>query len=142
MAERYQEVKRVDADGNAASRTSRVVDDGPDVVAAEPVAVVPRSNLAARVIWFIAGVIITLLAFRFVLILLGANPSNGFANFIYSVSHPFAAPFFGLFSYNQQYGLSRVEVSTLVAMAVYAIIAFGLARLLTIAQRDRGVARA
>ena len=142
MAERIQQVKRVNPDGSGDSRTTRVVDDGPDVVAAEPVAVVSRSNLAARIIWFIAGVIITLLAFRFVLVLLGANPANGFANFIYSISHPFAAPFFGLFGYSLHYGVSRLELSTLIAMGVYAIVAYGLARLFTIGSRDRTVARA
>ena|SRR5579884_2047679 len=90
------------------------------------------STVAARVIWFIAGVILTLLAFRFVLALLGANPGNAFANFIYTTSHPFVAPFFSLFNYNLRYGVSRFEIYTLVAMAVYAVIAWGLARLVTI----------
>ncbi|HVX23912.1 MAG TPA: hypothetical protein VG992_01025 [Candidatus Saccharimonadales bacterium] len=89
-------------------------------------------TLAARVIWYIAGVLLVLLALRFVLALLGANPANGFANFIYSVSHPFVAPFFSLFSYNLRYGVSRFEIYTLVAMAVYALIAWGLARLVTL----------
>jgi hypothetical protein len=40
------------------------------------------STLLARVIWFIAGVLLVLLAFRFVLTLLGANPNNGFADLI------------------------------------------------------------
>jgi hypothetical protein len=89
-------------------------------------------TVAARVIWWVAGVLLVLLAFRFVLALLGANPANAFANFIYSVSHPFVAPFFGLFSYNTQLGVSRFEIYTLVAMAVYAVIAWGLARLVTL----------
>ena len=89
-------------------------------------------TVAARVIWYVAGVLLVLLAFRFVLALLGANPSNGFANFIYGTSHPFVAPFFSLFSYNTQLGVSRVEIYTLVAMAVYAVIAWGLARLVTL----------
>jgi hypothetical protein len=92
----------------------------------------PRSNLAERVIWYVAGVLLVLLALRFVLALLGANPTNGFANFIYSVSHPFVAPFFSLFGYRLQYGVSRFELYTLIAMAVYALIAWGLARLVTI----------
>ncbi len=90
------------------------------------------STLAARIIWYIAGVLLILLAFRFVLTLLGANQNNGFANFIYSASHPFVAPFFGLFGYNLQYGVSRFETFTLVAMAVYAIVAWGLAKLTTL----------
>jgi hypothetical protein len=83
-------------------------------------------NVATRVVWLVAGIILALLAFRFVFSLLGANPSNGIANFVYSTSHPFVAPFFGLFKYNNlNYGVSRFEVYTLVAMAVYAVIAWG-----------------
>jgi len=89
-------------------------------------------NVATRLVWFIAGVILVLLVFRFVFVLLGANPANGFANFIYTTSHPFVAPFFGLFSYNLRYGVSRVEIYTLVAMAVYALVAYGLAKLINI----------
>ncbi|MBX4201775.1 YggT family protein [Candidatus Saccharibacteria bacterium] len=93
-------------------------------------------NVVARIVWLIAGIIIALLAFRFILALLGANPANAFANFIYDVSRPFVAPFFGLFSYNNiNYGVSRFEVYTLVAMAVYAVIAWGIVALVNISRR-------
>jgi len=119
------------------ARVERVVETNPTtttepIAAAPATATVQRQTVAERIIWYIAGVILVLLAFRFVLTLLGANPANGFANFIYSVSHPFVAPFFSLFGYNFHYGISRFEIYTLVAMAVYAIIAWGLARLVTI----------
>ena len=91
-----------------------------------------KQNVAARIIWFIAGVILVLLAFRFLLSLLGANESNAFADFIYTASRPFVEPFFGLFNYDFEAGKSSFEVSTLVAMAVYAVVAMGLARLVTI----------
>ncbi|HXR50249.1 MAG TPA: YggT family protein [Verrucomicrobiae bacterium] len=91
-------------------------------------------TMAARVVWYIAGVLLALLAFRFVLALLGANPNNGFANFIYTVSHPFVAPFFSLFGYNLHYGVSHFESYTLVGILVYAVIAWGITRLLTIGQ--------
>ncbi len=90
------------------------------------------SVMLARVIWYVAGVLLVLLGIRFVLALLAANPGNGFANFIYTVSHPFVAPFFSLFGYNLRYGVSRFELYTLVAMAIYALIAYGLAKLVTI----------
>ncbi len=128
MTEQIQQVKNVTTDG-IATQTTRAVDNEP--ITAAP-AQLDKTNTAARIVWFIAGVLLTLLAFRFVLVLLGANASNGFANFIYSASHPFVAPFFGLFSYHLSYGVSRFELSTLVAMAVYSIVAFGIARLLTI----------
>lgn len=93
-------------------------------------------NVITRIIWFVAGVILLLLAFRFILSLFGANTTNGFANFIYSTSHPFVAPFFNLFSYNNiQYGVSRFEVYTLVAMLVYAAVAWILSALVNIGRR-------
>ena len=115
----------------AASR-SRTVADSDEVVVRDNYAL----DVVTRIIWLVAGIIILLLAFRFILSLLGANPSNGFANFIYDVSHPFAAPFFGLFHYdNIDYGVSRFEIYTLVAMAVYAVVAWILTALINIGRR-------
>lgn len=129
MVERTEQVKEVSPDGRL-QRTTETV-DRPNAHQAE------GQTVAARVVWFIAGVLLTLLAFRFVLALLGANQSNGFANFIFSASHPFVAPFFGLFSYDTTYGVSHVEIYTLIAMAVYALVAYGIARLMTINRTDR-----
>lgn len=100
---------------------------GPDYVVVDH-----RQNVAGRIVWLVAGILIGLLSIRFVLALLGANPFNTFASFIYSVTHPFVAPFFGLFSYNYQIGASRFEAYTLVAMAVYALVAYALEHLVTI----------
>jgi hypothetical protein len=91
-----------------------------------------RANIAERVVWLVAGVILAILAFRFVFTFLGANPANSFAHFIYSVSQPLVAPFFGLFNYNYVYGVSKFETYTLVAIAVYALAAAGIARLVTL----------
>jgi hypothetical protein len=92
-----------------------------------------KQNIAERIVWYIAGILLFLLAIRFVLSLLGANTNNGFANFIYSASHPFVAPFFSLFKYDgYTYGVSRFEAYTLVAMLVYTALAFGIAKLVTI----------
>jgi hypothetical protein len=117
--QRFEEVRTVEDDTavTPVNRTARV--DTPGV-------------LAARIVWFIAGVIIALLALRFIFILLGANQGNGFVDFIYGLSYPFAAPFFGIFNYQVAYGVSRVEISSLVAIVIYALVAYGVARLLTI----------
>lgn len=137
MRERVEEVRKVENPGFDGTPTqitrTKIVDDHEPQQTLVPAT--ERYSIAARIIWFIAGAIIILLAFRFTLVLLGANPANAFANFVYTVSHPFVAPFFGLFSYNLRYGVSRVEIFTLVAMGVYAVIAFGLARLVTISRR-------
>ena len=134
MSTHVQQVKQVGNDGNVTTRTTRVEDDGEYTRSNS----MRQASFASRIIWYIAGVLLVLLAFRFVLALLGANPNNQFANFIYSVSHPFVAPFFGLFGYNLHYGVSRFETYTLVAMLVYLVIAWGLARLFTI-KRDAEV---
>jgi uncharacterized protein YggT (Ycf19 family) len=127
MATHIQQVRRINTEV-AAPPQERVIEQESRTEAVEE----SPGILASRIIWFVAGVILVLLAFRFVFILAGANQGSGFVDFIYSVSHPFAAPFFGIFGYHLNYGVSRVELSTLVAMVVYALIAYGLERLLTI----------
>jgi hypothetical protein len=94
-----------------------------------------RTNVVARIVWYVAGILLVLLGFRFILTLLGANTTNSFANFIYKASHPFVTPFFSLFNYHSYtYGTSHFEVYTLVAMVVYALIAWGVAKLVTLNQ--------
>lgn|SRR5665213_2593241 len=91
-----------------------------------------QQNVAERVVWFFAGILLVLLGFRFVLALLSANTTNSFASFIYKSSHLFVSPFFSLFSYKQVYGTSHFEIYTLVAIVVYAVIAWGIVRLFTL----------
>jgi YggT family protein len=110
------------------STTREVVEDDTDYVEKAHTA-----NVAERIVWLIAGVIITLLGLRFVFALLGANPNNALAQFVYTVSHPFVAPFFNLFNYNYiDNGVGRVEIFTLVAILVYALLAGLIARLVSI----------
>ena len=125
MAERVEKVVReVPADSSVATSGREVREVSESTVSG--------ATLAERVVWYIAGILLVLLAFRFALALLGANPNNAFADFIYDASYPFVAPFFSLFGYDLQYGVSRFEIFTLVAMAVYAIVAWGIARLFTL----------
>lgn len=101
-----------------------------------PLAVRRGTNLAARIVSLIGGIIVALLGLRFVLALLGANPANAFANFVYSVSHPFVAPFFGLFNYSGQLGVVRFEYETLIAILFWSFVTWMIVRLLTIGDRD------
>jgi len=82
-----------------------------------------------QIIWYILGVIEVVLAFRFMLKLLGANSQSGFTNFIYAVSDPFALPFAGILGITGG-TVSFLEWSTLVAMAVYAVVAYGIVALI------------
>lgn len=94
-------------------------------------------TLSVNIVMYIFGVLLLLLMFRFVLAILGANPGNWFAGFIYDTSHPFVSPFFSLFKYKTELANgSRFEIYTLVAMAVYTTLAYGITRLFTLGQRD------
>lgn len=104
-----------------------------------PLAVHRGTNMAARIVSLIGGIIVALLGLRFVLALLGANPANAFASFIYNVSHPFVAPFFGLFNYQGQLGVVRFEFETLIAMLFWSFVTWMIVRLLTIGDRDSAV---
>lgn len=84
-----------------------------------------------QIVWYILGLIEVLLAFRFVLKLLGANSAAGFTNFIYKVTYLFAAPFLSVFRITQISG-SIFEWTTLLAMFVYWLVAVGIIKLLLI----------
>lgn len=79
-----------------------------------------------QIVWYILGVIEALLAFRFILKLLGANPNAGFSQFIYGGSYIFANPFLAVFHKTQVVTGSYFEWSTLLAMIVYWIVASGI----------------
>ena len=81
-----------------------------------------------QVVWYIAGLLEAILAFRFVLKLLGANPGAGFTSLIYGISQPFAAPFLSVFRITRVEG-SIFEWTTLLAMLVYWLIAWAISRL-------------
>lgn len=81
-----------------------------------------------QIVWYLLGLMEALLAFRFVLKLMGANSAAGFTAFIYGVTHIFAAPFLNVFRVTQVSG-SIVEWTTLLAMLVWALLAYGIIRL-------------
>lgn len=122
---------------------THTIEDNPDQVVA-PVTADPRDpdsrNTAVRLIYIIGGTLLALLGLRVLLSLLGANTANAFANLIYSVTYPFVVPFFGLFGYEVEYGVSRLEIETIVAMVIYGLVIMLVARLATIDRPDRPVA--
>lgn len=81
-----------------------------------------------QIVWYIVGIVEAILAFRFILKLLAANPDAGFTQFIYNVSLPFAAPFLNVFRVPRVEG-SALEWTTLLAMLVYFIIGWAIIKL-------------
>jgi YGGT family len=90
-----------------------------------------RANIRSRITsitYFIAGVLEAILLLRLLLRLLGANEASEFVTFIYNLSHTFVAPFNGIFN-DQALGRSVFESSTLIAMIIYALLAWGIVSL-------------
>jgi hypothetical protein len=84
-----------------------------------------------QIVWYILGILEVLLAFRFILKLLGANPTAGFSSFIYGVTYIFVVPFLKVFGISQVAG-SVFEWTTLLAIVIYWAIAFAIVKLLLI----------
>ncbi|HIA92183.1 TPA: hypothetical protein EYO12_03660 [Candidatus Saccharibacteria bacterium] len=92
-----------------------------------------------NVIWYIYGLIAVLLGLRMVLKLFGANSGNAFVEFIYSTSGVLSAPFDSIFGVTQSEAGSNqavFEPSILVAIAVYGLIAWGIAKLVVLNEKE------
>lgn len=91
-----------------------------------------RSFKIDRIMWTLLGILEIFLGLRFVLKLIGANASSGFSVFIYGVTGAVIAPFRSLLG-TPTYQGSVFEITTLVAMAVYALFFWIIVRLIRIA---------
>jgi uncharacterized protein YggT (Ycf19 family) len=94
----------------------------------------------AQFVWLVAGVLEALFAIRIILMLLTANQAAGFAQFITKVTAPFLAPFAGLMKNITASNGSVLEITTIIAMLVYALLAWGIVKLLWIVF-ERRIAR-
>jgi len=82
-------------------------------------------------IYWLTGILETLLGVRFALRLFGANPNNQFAQLINSLSAPFIAPFSTLFiSPTSSGGANIVDVNIIVAIVAYALLSYLLVSLI------------
>ena len=82
---------------------------------------------ATQVIWLLLGILEVMLALRFVLKLIAANPASPIAAAIYSFTDLFLFPFAGLTA-TPAVGGMVLEISTLIAMAIYALLAWAVER--------------
>jgi len=86
------------------------------------------TTTTTRIVYWLTAILVTLLAFRLVLKLLAASTSSAFVALIYDVTKVFIAPFNGIFEAVE----SGFETSTLVAIIVYALVGWGIAKLVAI----------
>src|SRR4030066_2573948 len=110
--------------------------EGPKAaVTTETKRVATSSQTVEYLIYFFFGALEILLAFRLVLKLMGASMASGFVGLIYGLTGIFILPFEGIFRRGTAQGIettSVLEPSTLVAMIVYAVLAWGMIVLLRI----------
>lgn len=92
-------------------------------------------------LWLMFGALEGLLGLRLILKLLASNPSNPFAQLIYGLSDLFVWPFVGLTVTPSAAGIV-VEIHTIIAMVVYAILGWlviSLVRVLLYRRTERFV---
>jgi hypothetical protein len=107
--------------------------EGPkEAVTTETKRVASSSQTVEYLIYFFFGALEILLAFRLVLKLMGASITSSFVGLIYGLTGIFILPFEGIFRSGYAQGVettSVLEPSTLVAIIVYAVLAWGIVKL-------------
>jgi len=98
-----------------------------------------RLALITQITWAVLGLLEILLGLRFLLKLIAANPDSGFAVFIYGITKPFIAPF-ALLVGTPTAGGVIFEATTLIAMAIFALLFWGIVSVIRIAV-NRPIAR-
>jgi uncharacterized protein YggT (Ycf19 family) len=123
-------------DADRVIKEQRVITNGQEVTTQieETTVVVPsaakielrRYHRARRTVFTIVRIVSIFIFIRFLIMLFGADPFNGFASFIYGITFPFVLPFQGLFGLGREptLGVSVFEGSSLVAIAIYHLFAW------------------
>jgi len=110
--------------------------EGPkEAVTTETKRIASSSQTVEYLIYFFFGALEILLVFRLILKLMGASISSAFVGLIYGLSRVFILPFEGIFRRGFTQGIettSVLEPSTIVAIIVYAVLAWGIVKLFRI----------
>lgn len=95
---------------------------------------------ATQLVWLLFGILEVLIGLRIGLMLIGANPGSPIVALIYGITSLFLFPFVGLLG-SPTYGGMVLEISSIFAMLVYALIAWVVERTIwLIFYRPRGTA--
>jgi hypothetical protein len=101
----------------------------------EQTSVRPNYYRSANIIYVVFGLLELTLALRFLFLLFGANRSSGFVTFVYTLSSFFVSPFYGIFG-STSYNRSFFYPATIIAMLIYAVVAWALIRLVAAANKQ------
>lgn len=123
MAEIVKETKTVQQDGPKAA------------VTIETKRLATSSQTVEYLVYFFSGALEILLAFRLVLKLMGASVTSAFVGLVYGITGIFILPFEGIFRRGFAQGVETtaiLEPSTVVAIIVYAVLAWGIVKLIQV----------
>jgi hypothetical protein len=91
-----------------------------------------------QIIWLLLSLLEAAIAIRVVFKLIGVNAANPFAAFLYKVTGLFVAPFASLTGAPEAGGMV-LEISSILAMIVYLLVAWALERIVYVVfYRPRG----
>lgn len=83
----------------------------------------------AQLAWLVFGILEAAIVLRIIFKLMAANPGNPFANLVYTFTDIFLWPFYGLTA-TPQLGGMVFELSSIIALVVYAVFAWVVVRLI------------
>lgn len=92
-----------------------------------------HTSLISQVVYLLTTLIVLVILLRFIFLLIGASGST-FVTWVYNLSGVFVQPFYGLFGRTFISGSPHLEIESIIAMIVVALIGGIIARLL----RDLG----
>jgi hypothetical protein len=90
-----------------------------------------RTFKVMQLIWLGVGTLEVLIALRIVFKLIAVNPENALASLLYAFTGLFLLPFAGLTSTPSSGGMV-LEISSLIAMVVYALLGWAAAKLVEV----------
>ena len=82
-----------------------------------------------QLVWLGFGILEALIGIRIMLKLIAANPNSWFASFVYQLTDIFLWPFQSIVT-NPSFQNSVIELTSLIAILVYALIGWAIARLI------------
>lgn len=109
-------------------------------VVTERKSVATKTQTIEYVLYFIFGLLASLLAFRFVFKLTGASTGSSFVDFIYTTTGLLIVPFEGIFRRATAQGVETTSVfepATIIAIIVYAMVTWGFVLLIRIFSREK-----
>jgi hypothetical protein len=118
-----------------------MAENDPDTVKVAPVKLeATTSQTVGYLVYFFFGALEILLAFRLILKIAGASLGNAFVGLVYGITGIFILPFRGIFHSGVTSGIETTSVfepSTLIAIIVYAVLAWGIVKLLSVLSGEK-----